>query len=93
LAQAQGWERVNGPLAVLACEPSEEHVLPLIALGIALAERRRRISYLGAATPVDALCETVLRQEAMVAAALPARRDRRRPHGAREGRGRDRIGR
>ena len=39
--------------------PATSDVLALIALGIALAERRCRISYLGAATPVDALAETV----------------------------------
>jgi len=64
LAQAQGWERVNGPLVVLACAPDDDAVLELIALGLALAARRCRISYLGAATPVDALTEAVTRQQA-----------------------------
>lgn len=64
LAQARGWDRVNGPLVVLACAPSEDDVLGLIGLGLGLAERHCRISYLGAATPVDALAETVRRQEA-----------------------------
>src|SRR5829696_8411511 len=54
LAQARGWDRVRGPVTVLACAPSDEDVLPLIALGIGLAERGCCISYLGAATPVDA---------------------------------------
>ncbi len=64
LAYARGWERVNGPVVVLACAPSEERVLDLIALGIALAERRCRIAYLGAATPVEALTETAAAQQA-----------------------------
>lgn len=66
LAQAQGWERVHGPLIVLACAPSDDAVLELIALGLALAARHCRISYLGAATPVDALAEAVARQRAAV---------------------------
>ncbi|MDA0183445.1 hypothetical protein OJ997_24260 [Solirubrobacter phytolaccae] len=63
LAQAQGWERVHGPLVVLACAPSDDDVLELIAIGIALADRHCRIAYLGAATPVDALAEAVRRQD------------------------------
>ena len=66
LAHAQGWERVNGPLAVLACAPTEEDTLALIALGIALAERHCRIAYLGAATPVEAVEETARSQQAAV---------------------------
>jgi hypothetical protein len=46
LAHARGWERVNGPTSVLACAPHDEDVLPLIALGIALAERGCCICYL-----------------------------------------------
>lgn len=64
LAQARGWERVNGPLVVLACAPSDDDVLGLIGLGLGLAERHCRISYLGAATPVDALAEAARLQEA-----------------------------
>jgi hypothetical protein len=64
LAHARGWERVNGPTTVLACAPHDEDVPALIALGIALAQRGCCISYLGAATPVDALAETVRAQSA-----------------------------
>src|SRR3954447_2696303 len=74
LAHARGWERVNGPRVVLACAPSEEDVLGLIALGIALAERHCRISYLGAATPIETLREAARRQGASVAV-LSAERD------------------
>jgi hypothetical protein len=55
LGHARGWESVDGPLAVLACAPREEYVLRLIGLGLALAERGCRISYLGTGTPVSAL--------------------------------------
>lgn len=79
LAQAQGWERVHGPLVVLACTPNDDAVLELIALGVALADRHCRISYLGAATPVDALTEAVRHQEpaAVVLAAERATLTRR----------------
>jgi hypothetical protein len=64
LSQAQGWERVNGPLVVLACAPSDDDVLELLAVGLALAARHCRIAYLGPATPVDALAEAVHRENA-----------------------------
>src|SRR3954447_999758 len=67
LAHARGWERVNGPRVVLACSPSDEDVLELIALGIGLAERHCRIDYLGAATPLDVLIETSTRPPAALA--------------------------
>jgi hypothetical protein len=59
LAHGRGWERASGPLVVLGCAPSEERTLELITLGIALAEAHCRITYLGAATPVDQLAEVV----------------------------------
>jgi hypothetical protein len=62
LAQAQGWERVHGPLILLACAPSDDAVLELIGGGRARTARPSRLSYHGAATPVDALAEAVLRQ-------------------------------
>jgi hypothetical protein len=66
LAQARGWEAVDGPLAVLACAPREENVLELIALGLALAlaEGGCRISYLGAATPTSVLRQAIRDREA-----------------------------
>jgi hypothetical protein len=64
LAHARGWERTSGPLVVLGCTPSGERTLELIALGIALAERHCRITYLGAATPVDMLTEVVRAERA-----------------------------
>jgi MerR family transcriptional regulator, light-induced transcriptional regulator len=59
LALARGWDSIAGPLAILACGPREHRVLELIGLGLGLAEARWRIAYLGAATPVSAIRETV----------------------------------
>ncbi|MDA0171626.1 hypothetical protein OJ998_21175 [Solirubrobacter taibaiensis] len=64
LAHGRGWERASGPLVVLGCAPSEERTLELIALGIAVAEAHCRITYLGAATPVDLLTEVVRSEQA-----------------------------
>ena len=55
LALARGWDRGLGPRALLACAPGELHTLALIAFGIALHAHGWRITYLGAATPVDML--------------------------------------
>ncbi len=82
LAQARGWERVRGPLVVLACAPREEHVLALIGLGIALAERHCRISYLGAATPPDVLREAAREQDAAIAVLSVERDDLTAPERA-----------
>jgi hypothetical protein len=64
LGHARGWQAVRGPLVLLACAPRDEQVLGLIGLGIELAERGCRISYLGAATPAAALCDTAREQDA-----------------------------
>jgi MerR family transcriptional regulator, light-induced transcriptional regulator len=53
LALARGWDRGLGPRALLACAPEEQHTLALIAFGIALHQLGWRITYLGAATPID----------------------------------------
>lgn len=66
LAHARGWERIEGPVAVLACGPRDDHVLGLIGLGLGLAERHCRISYLGAATPVTLLSARAREQGAAV---------------------------
>jgi MerR family transcriptional regulator, light-induced transcriptional regulator len=55
LALARGWGRGFGPAALLACAPGEQHDLALIAFGLALRGRGRRIVYLGADTPIDSL--------------------------------------
>jgi DNA-binding transcriptional MerR regulator len=71
LALARGWDRGNGPRAVLACAPGELHDLPLIAFGLALAGRGWRITYLGPDTPAQSLADAraVLRPDAVVVAA------------------------
>lgn len=55
LALARGWDRGLGPRALLACAPNEWHTLGLIAFGIALHAQGWRISYFGAATPIEML--------------------------------------
>jgi DNA-binding transcriptional MerR regulator len=52
---ARGWGNGNGPAAVLACAPGEQHDLPLLMLGIALNRLGWRIVYLGGDTPIDVL--------------------------------------
>ena len=52
---ARGWGNGNGPTAVLACAPGEQHDLPLLMLGITLSRLGWRIVYLGADTPLDVL--------------------------------------
>lgn len=44
-----------GPTTLLACAPGELHTLGLIAFGIALRNRGRRITYLGADTPIASI--------------------------------------
>lgn len=55
LALARGWDRGLGPRAVLACAPSDQHTLGLIAFGIAMHKLGWRITYLGAQTPTEAV--------------------------------------
>jgi MerR family transcriptional regulator, light-induced transcriptional regulator len=74
LALARGWDRGLGPHALLACAPEEWHTLGLIAFGIALHAQGWRITYLGAATPVEMLDPTArrLRPDLItVAASMP----------------------
>ena len=55
LALARGWDRGNGPRALLACAPGEQHELGLIVFGLALRQHGWGITYLGADTPIDTL--------------------------------------
>ena len=55
LGLARGWDRGQGPRALLACAPGEQHDLALIVFGLALRERGWRITYLGPDTPIDSL--------------------------------------
>src|SRR4051794_1001588 len=74
LALARGWDRGNGPRALLACVPGEQHVLALVAFGITLHELGWRIVYLGADTPIEAAHEAAVRVDPAVvvlAATMP----------------------
>jgi DNA-binding transcriptional MerR regulator len=52
---ARGWGHGQGPRAVLACAPDEQHDIPLLAFGVVLNRHGWRIEYLGANTPIDDL--------------------------------------
>ncbi len=47
--------REDGPLAVLACLPKEQHEFGLMAAGLALSELGWRVCYLGTNTPIAEL--------------------------------------
>jgi len=72
LGLARGWGSGNGPLAVLACPPGEEHDLGLLALGVVLRSRGWRIAYLGPNTPMETLGDAAqrLRPSCVVLSAL-----------------------
>jgi methanogenic corrinoid protein MtbC1 len=72
LALGRNWGAGRGPLAVLACPPSELHDLGLIAFGLLLRERGWRIVLFGADTPIGTIADTVatLRPDAVVLAAV-----------------------
>jgi DNA-binding transcriptional MerR regulator len=57
LALARGWDRGLGRHAVLACGPDELHTLGLICFGIALHSYGWKITFLGAATPIEMVVE------------------------------------
>jgi len=58
LGLAQGWGQGQGPGAILACLPGEQHELGLLAFGIALRRRGWRITYLGTNSPIGAVADT-----------------------------------
>ena len=57
LGLAQGWGQGQGPGAILACLPGEQHELGLLAFGVALRRRGWRITYLGTDSPIDAIAD------------------------------------
>lgn len=59
LGLARDWGAGGDPSAVLACLPGEAHDLGLILLGVLIARRGWRVTFLGADTPVDTLEATV----------------------------------
>jgi DNA-binding transcriptional MerR regulator len=73
---ARDWGQGGGPLAVLACAPTERHDLGLVCFGLALRARGWRIAFLGADTPVDTLLRTAreLRPELVVLTATTSER-------------------
>src|SRR3954468_14393886 len=54
---ARGWGHGQGPRAVVACAPDEQHDIPLLTFGVVLNRHGWRIGYLGASTPVDDLIQ------------------------------------
>ena len=57
LGLAQGWGQGQGPGAILACVPGEQHELGLLAFGVALRRRGWRIIYLGTDSPIGAIAD------------------------------------
>ena len=74
LGAARGWTRGGGRRAVLACVPGEQHVLGLIAFGIALRDLGWSITFLGRDTPLRAACSATaaVRADALVLTATLA---------------------
>lgn len=61
LGLARDWGAGGDSLAVLACMPGEAHDIGLILLGVLIARRGWRVTFLGADTPFDTLEATVRR--------------------------------
>ena len=55
LPLARGWGAGEGPLAILACPPGEQHDLGLISFGLLMRERGWRLAFFGADTPAPEL--------------------------------------
>lgn len=76
LALARGWGRGDGPRALLACPPGEQHDLALLAFGVVLSRRGWAVYYLGTDTPIGSVVDAiaVARPDVVVLAAVePAR--------------------
>ena len=56
---ARGWGGGQGPRAVLACPPGEQHDMALMIFGIVLNRRGWAIDYFGTSTPVEELRRAV----------------------------------
>jgi DNA-binding transcriptional MerR regulator len=57
LGLAQGWGQGQGPGAILACVPGEQHELGLLVFGVALHRRGWRITYLGTDSPIGPVAD------------------------------------
>jgi methanogenic corrinoid protein MtbC1 len=75
LALGRNWGAGTGPRALLACPPSEQHDLGLIAFALLLRERGWRITFLGSDTPIETIIDAAagLRPAAVVLAAVTPR--------------------
>jgi DNA-binding transcriptional MerR regulator len=73
---ARGWGDGEGPRAVLACPPGEQHELGLLCFGLLLRGRGWRIAYFGAETPASDLTAAIgeLSPDLVVLAATGAER-------------------
>jgi DNA-binding transcriptional MerR regulator len=58
LGLSRGWGNGNGPRALLACLPGDQHDLGLICFGLALRNHGWRITFLGTDTPLVTITET-----------------------------------
>ncbi len=63
-ALSRGWDRGLGPRAVLAAAPGDYHTLGITCFGIALHRLGWRVVCLGAATPIEMICEVAEATEA-----------------------------
>ena len=73
---ARGWGDGDGPCALLACPPGEQHELGLLCFGLLLREGGWRIAYLGAETPPSDIASAIaeLSPEVVVLGAMGAQR-------------------
>lgn len=74
--RARGWGDGDGPSALLACPPGEQHELGLLCFGLLLRDRGWSVAYLGADTPVVDIATAVaeLSPELVVLNAIGAQR-------------------
>lgn len=66
LAIGRAGETGDGPLALLACPPGEEHDLGLLCFALVLRERGWRTTFLGANVPLGTIAETAARLQSRV---------------------------
>lgn len=80
LGLTSGWSRGLGPRAVVAAAPDDHHTIGLICCGLALHQLGWQITYLGAASPLEAVRRAVAvtgARMAVLSCALPGGLD---PH-------------
>lgn len=80
LELARGWDRGLGPRALLACPTGEQHVLGLLAFGIALHQVGWRITYLGADTPPPIIADAAATVQARLVVVSCTMAGRLEPH-------------